>query len=165
MHSILCPSDGADGDSPSKGMNPALFMSRLGETHMLSIGIRERLRLNVYGGDLDGCVVKMASRRSFSRNCFVRLFFLTSSFMSIPMMMLSPLSIHFFNSVMRSLLNISIRFGVLIWFSSLKYLHCCDHTVLIPLLLHGRYDETIVMKVVSFPLSLFQIHLPRPVLS
>ena len=40
--------------------------------------------------------------------------FLTSAFMSIPMMMLSPLSIHFPTSVMRSLSNMSIGFGSLI---------------------------------------------------
>lgn len=107
-HSILCPSDGAAGESPSNGMYPALVISRVGETHMLSMGIRDRLRLNVAGGDFVGCVVKMASRRPCALNCVVRLFFLTSAFMSIPITMLSPLSFNLITSVMRSLSNMSI---------------------------------------------------------
>lgn len=62
-HSILCPSDGAAGKPPSNGMYPALVISKLGETHILSMGIRDRLRLNVAGGDFVGCAVKIASRR------------------------------------------------------------------------------------------------------
>lgn len=84
--------------------------------------------------------------------------------MSIPMIMLSPLSFSFSTSWMRSLSNSSIGFGSLMLSFSRKYLHCCDQTVLIPVLfLHGRYAEIIVVKVEAFPLSLVHVHLPRPV--
>ena len=85
--------------------------------------------------------------------------------MSIPMIMLSPRIFNFITSSMRSLSNMSIGLGSLMLLVSLKYLHCCVHTVLIPGFLHGRYAETIVVKVVPFPLSLVHTHLPRPVVS
>jgi hypothetical protein len=47
----MWPSDGADGGPPSNGMNPVLFMSRFGDTHMASIGMRDWFWLKVTGGE------------------------------------------------------------------------------------------------------------------
>jgi hypothetical protein len=101
----MWPSDGASGGPPSNGMNPALFMSRFGDTHMASIGMRDWFWLKVAGGDWEGCEVSIASQRSFSLKTFERIQVRMSSFMSIPMMILSPIIFHFCISVMRSVPN------------------------------------------------------------
>jgi hypothetical protein len=145
IHSILWPSDGADGESPSNGMNPALVMSRFGVTHIASMGVRERYRLNVAGGDLDGCEVKMTFWGSFSWKAFDRLQSLTSSFISIHTMMLSPISFNLCISATRSMSNWMIGSEDATCCTDRMYLHCWVHTVLIPLFRQGRYAETILV--------------------
>ena len=122
IHSILWPSDGADGLPPSKGVKPALVMSILGVTQMASIGVREVFLSYVAGGDCDGCDVSIAFCSWLACRIFERVHVRTSAFISIPMMRLSPICFQFCISVSRSLSNCRIGFGSCICFSFFMYL-------------------------------------------